>query len=144
MRKRLLEILRERFREFLSFFLGSGAGLLVDLGGFQLLVWAGVAPGIANATSSITSITVVYLLVTRYAFGVGTAPSTYVLFVGWYLLNIATFSALIQLASAATAVHPFVWKLCSVPPSFLLNYLFSRFLFGRRPRGQAGEATTSP
>ena len=119
-------------RRFAGFFLGSGAGLLVDLGGFGLLVALGVAPGIANLCSSFASITVVYLLVTRYSFGVGTRPSTYVLFVAWYSLAIIVFSTLIELAVVTTGLQPIVCKLASVPLSFTLNYAFSRFLFRSR------------
>ncbi|QNO37048.1 GtrA family protein [Protaetiibacter sp. SSC-01] len=125
--KAILGILRTR--EFWTFFGGSAAGLAVDLVGFQLLVWAGLPPWLANGTSSVVSITVVYLLVTRYTFGVGTRLSTYVLFVGWYLTSIVVFSSLIQLAVSLTDWVPFAWKLVTVPISFSLNYLFSRFLF---------------
>lgn len=119
-------------RRFSGFVMGSGAGLLVDLGGFGLLVALGVAPGIANLCSSFASITVVYLLVTRYSFGVGTRPSTYVLFVAWYSLAIIVFSTLIEWAVVTTGLQPIVCKLASVPLSFTLNYAFSRFLFRTR------------
>lgn len=118
-------------RRFAAFVLGSGAGLVVDLGGFSGLVALGVAPGLANLCSSFASITVVYLLVTRYSFGVGTRPSTYVIFVAWYSLAIIVFSTLIGWAVVATASAPIVCKLASVPFSFSLNYAFSRFLFRR-------------
>jgi putative flippase GtrA len=119
-------------RRFVAFFLGSGAGLVVDLGGFSLLVALGIAPGIANLCSSFASITVVYVLVTRYSFGVGTKPATYVLFVAWYSLAIVVFSTLIEWAVVSTGLPPIVCKLASVPFSFSLNYGFSRLLFRRR------------
>jgi putative flippase GtrA len=118
-------------RQFLTFFAGSAAGLLVDLGGFWFLVNVGLQPWLANATSSVTSITVVYLLVTRYTFGVGARPISYVAFVAWYCLNIALFSIVIQLLSHAIPADPFLLKLASVPLSFVANFLFSRLLFAR-------------
>ncbi len=124
-------------RRFVGFALGSGAGLLIDLGGFGVLVALGVAPGIANLCSSFASITVVYLLVTRYSFGVGTKPSTYVIFVAWYSLAIIVFSTIIEWAVVTTGLPPIVCKLASVPFSFSLNYAFSRFLF-KRGRPKAG------
>ena len=123
---------RTRTREFVAFFGGSAVGLAIDLLGFQLLVWAGLPPWLANATSSTVSITAVYLLVSRYAFAASARVFSYLLFLGWYGLSIFTFSTLIQLASTHLGGAPIIWKLLSVPLSFALNYLFSRFLFGRR------------
>jgi putative flippase GtrA len=122
----------ERFRSFLGFFAGAAVGLAIDLIGFKILVVVGLEPWLANGISSFTSISAVYLIVTRYAFGAGTKVSTYVLFVGWYCLNIVVMSTLIQLMAHATGWDPFIWKLISVPVSFVLNYLFSQFLFRDR------------
>lgn len=127
-------------RTFISFFLGSAIGLLIDLGGFALLHALGVAPWLANVISSTASITAVYLLVTRYTFGVSTRPATYLLFLGWYGLNITVTSTLIQLLSSATGLDPFIWKLISVPVSFTANFLFSRFLFAPRIAREAALA----
>lgn len=129
---------RSRIREFFTFFGGSAAGLAIDLVGFQLLVWVGLWPWLANATSSTVSISVVYLLVSRYAFSASARVSTYLLFVGWYGLSILVFSTLIQFASTGLGGAPLIWKLLSVPVSFMLNYGFSRFLF----RGPASENET--
>jgi len=129
-------------RGFLSFLGGSAAGLAIDLTGFWLLSHAAnLPPAFANVISSVVSVTVVYLLVTRYSFGVGVRPSTYVFFVGWYLLNISVFSWLIGTMSAATGVEPFVWKLASVPISFVANYAFSRLLFRN---GQSRQGPSPP
>ena len=116
-------------RQFLGFVLGSGAGLVVDLGGFSLLVALGVSAGAANLCSSFASITVVYLLVTRYSFGVGTRVSTYVLFFTWYSVAIIAFSSAIEYLVLTTGLLPIACKLASVPVSFSLNYAFSRLLF---------------
>lgn len=135
---------RAFLRQFLTFFAGSAAGLLVDLGGFWLLVSLGLQPWLANATSSAVSITVVYLLVTRYTFGVGARPISYVVFVAWYCLNIAVFSMLIQVLSHAIPADPFLLKLASVPPSFIANFLFSRLLFARLTRRRSDEGESEP
>ena len=132
-----------RMRQFLGFFVGSATGLAIDLIGFQLLLVVGLEPSLANAISSATSITAVYLLVTRYSFGAGARISTYLAFLSWYALSIVTFSALIQLAVGVTDWHPFLWKLASVPISFGLNYVFSRFLF-RAPKSEGGTDAESP
>lgn len=136
--KSIIGILRSR--EFWMFFGGSAAGLAVDLLGFQVLVSLGLEPWLANGISSFVSISVVYLLVTRYSFGVGTRVSTYILFVAWYSASIILFSTLIQLAVSSFGGVPFLWKLATVPVSFGLNYLFSRFLFLPRQRRDAAAA----
>lgn len=132
---------RPRIREFLMFFGGSAVGLAIDLVGFQLLLLWGFEPWLANGISSATSISAVYILVTRYSFGVGTRLSTYAAFFSWYALSIVTFSSLIQLAVTFTDWHPFLWKLVSVPVSFLLNYAFSRFLFRTIDAGENIESS---
>ncbi|TDS74964.1 GtrA family protein [Amnibacterium kyonggiense] len=119
-------------RRFATFFLGSLAGLTVDLGGFAALVALGVSPALSNLCSSFASISLVYLLVTRLTFGVGASPKTYVLFVAWYTTSILTFSALIGALTSWTDGPPILCKLATVPVSFAANYLFSRFLFRKR------------
>jgi putative flippase GtrA len=119
-------------RQFLGFFVGSLAGLIIDLLGFRVLLAAGLVPWLANAISSALAVTAVYLIVTRYSFQVDTAASTYALFFGWYAGMIVLFSFLIQLASSNWGLDPFIWKLLSVPFSFGMNFLFSRFLFTPR------------
>jgi len=134
---------KTRLMEFAGFFAGSAGGLLVDLVGFQLLVWLSVAPWLANGVSSLTSITVVYLLVTRYSFGVETRRLTYALFLAWYVLSIVVFSGLIQMATSLSGLDPMIWKLCSVPVSFSFNYLFSRVLFRQGVGRSAGDVSRS-
>lgn len=116
-------------RQFVAFFFGSALGLLIDLAGFALLHWLGIDPAIANAISATASITVVYLFITRRAFGRRAHWSTYVVFFGWYLGSIVFFSLLIKFLAESTHLDALWWKLASVPVSFLLNYLFSRLLF---------------
>lgn len=125
---------RSRARQFWTFFGGSAVGLLIDLLGFQGLLWSGVEPWVANLVSSAASITAVYFLVSRYSFGAEARMLTYLLFAGWYGASIVLFSSLIQFASAETGWYPMVWKLLTVPVSFALNYLFSRYVFLPRAR----------
>lgn len=132
-----------RFVEFLRFTAGSVAGLAIDLVGFQLLIFAGLAPGLSNALSSALSITVVYLLVTRYAFNVRKSASSFFIFLAWYGGSIVTFSLLIELVVAETGWAPMIAKALSVPVSFGLNYLFSRFLFSRSARSAIREERAS-
>lgn len=122
---------RPSVRRFVTFFGASAVGLLIDLVGFQALLALSVPPWVSNATSSFISITAVYLLATRHTFGAQPRVITYVVFVAWYSASIVVFSTIIQAATSASDVHPFVWKLATVPVSFALNYLFSTLLFQR-------------
>ena len=116
-------------RQFLSFFGGSAVGLLIDLIGFQLLVFWGLVPWQANAISSTLALTAVYLLVARYAFAATARVRTYLLFFAWYGGIIVVFSALIELAVIYTGWPPLLCKIASIPLSFIVNFLFSRSLF---------------
>lgn len=127
--------LSEWFSQFLRFFASSAAGLVTDLGLFQLGILVGLPPWAANASSATTAITVVYFLAVRFAFGTDPRPATYALFFGWYATSVVVSSTVIQFASSMTDVTPFIWKLATIPISFVLNYLFSRFLFRDRARG---------
>ena len=127
-------------RSFIAFFGASAIGLAIDLVGFQLLFALGLPPWLANAISSVTSITAVYILATRHAFGARPGVRTYATFVGWYLLMIALFSFAIEFTSSATGLAPFLCKLMSVPVSFGLNYAFSRLLFARSSGDSQGPA----
>lgn len=113
------------------FFLGSLGGLAVDVGGFAVLVTFGLPPAAANVVSSACSISVVYLLVTRFTFGAGARTSTYALFVAWYCANIAITSTFIALATTHVSAVPLLWKLITIPFSFTANFAFSRLLFRR-------------
>lgn len=118
-----------RLGAFFRFLLGSACGLAVDLGGFLVLSGIRVEPGLANLISSFSSITVVYLIATRLAFGAGTSARTYAAFVIWYSCSILAFSLLIEFVSTTTGTAPILCKACSIPISFALNYAFSRWLF---------------
>ncbi|MGY1917069.1 GtrA family protein [Blastococcus sp. SYSU DS0973] len=133
-------------RQLGHFLLGSGLGLAVDLGLFYLGVRLGAPPWLANVISAGCAVVVVYLFVTKYAFAGGRSRSSFLLFVGWYVTSIVTFSVLIDVLHAQTGWAPFVCKLMSLPPSFAANFAASKLLFGRAagagavPAGQAAPA----
>lgn len=128
--------------QLLRFLLGSAAGLTVDLGVFAAAVGIGAPPWLANVLSAGCAVVVVYLLVTRYAFGGGRTPRGFVLFVTWYAVSILLFSVFIEVLYAQTGWPAFVCKLVSLPPSFAANFLVSRVLL--RPTPAAGAAGSVP
>ena len=117
--------LRALLARLLSFAVGSGLGLLVDLGGFAALTLAGLLPVTANIVSSSLSVVVVYLFVTRRTFRVRAHPATFLCFAAWYAANIAATSWTIQYLVDHVAALPWVWKVALVPISFGANFLFN-------------------
>jgi putative flippase GtrA len=124
--------LLRRYRQFITFFLGSGIGVTVDMSIFFTLTQvAQFQPWLANTISAGTGIVTVYLLVTRHSFRVNKNVVSFVLFIGWYVTIILTFSGIIQTLVTVWAFIPIVAKISTLPFSFGANYLFSRFLFTR-------------
>lgn len=121
---------RSLVHQVTRFLLGACLGLAVDLLGFALMVHLGAAPGVANVVSAASSVLVVYLFVTKYAFAGRRTRTSFVLFVTWYVVSIGIFSVLIELLHEATGWAPFVCKLVSLAPSFAANFLASKLLFG--------------
>lgn len=119
--------------QLMHFLLGSGLGLTVDLLVFATGIHLGAPPWLANLVSSGCAVVVVYLFVTKYAFASERSRTSFVLFVGWYVVSIAVFSTLIDLLHVYTGWAPFLCKLLSLPPSFAANFVFSRVLFRSRP-----------
>ncbi|MDP4586109.1 MAG: GtrA family protein [Microbacteriaceae bacterium] len=124
--------LLSRYRQFVTFFLGSGIGVTVDMSIFFTLT-QGVRfePWLANTISAGVGIVTVYLLVTRHSFRVDQNVTSFVLFIGWYTTTIITFSWIIQSLVTVWAFIPILAKITTLPFSFGSNYLFSRFLFAR-------------
>ena len=121
-----------RYRQFITFFLGSGIGVTVDMSiFFTLTQGAQFEPWLANTISAGAGIVTVYLLVTRHSFRVSQNVTSFVLFIGWYVTIFITFSWIIQSLVTVWAFIPIVAKITTLPFSFGANYLFSRFLFTR-------------
>ena len=118
-------------RQIVRFFLGSLAGVSMDLVGFNMMVFLGATPVIANMVSAGLGIVVTYFLVTRYAFATPPSPRYFAGFIAWYAFSITSFS--FAIGAAVTILHstPFFCKLLSLPFSFLINFIFSRFFLSR-------------
>jgi putative flippase GtrA len=95
-----------------------------------VLTSAGLPPWLANTISAATSVVVLYVIVTRFAFRHRGSVLTFALFAVWYTLSILFFSWLIQVGVDQLGLHPMVSKICTLPLSFVTNFTFSRLLFG--------------
>lgn len=118
-------------RKVASFFLGSLAGLTVDLVVFQSLTHLGVMPFWANICSSTLAVTTTYFAVTRYTFKVGASWFNFIVFISWYACSIIFFSAVIHYAILWTGWLPLICKLSTLPFSFSTNFIFGYFFLGR-------------
>ncbi|WP_029432599.1 GtrA family protein [Blastococcus sp. URHD0036] len=135
---------RQLLHQLVRFLLGSGLGLMVDLGVFATAVALSAPPWAANVLSAGCAVVVVYLFVTRYAFQSGRSRTSFLLFVGWYVVSIAVFSVFIEVLHEQTGWAAFICKLASLPPSFAANFVFSRLLFHRAATEPAGHAEPGP
>lgn len=116
------------FKQIVSFTIGSGLGLLIDLAGFELFSLF-VRADFANSLSSIIAILFVYFFFTRFTFLVKPKFQTFIPFIAWYVLTIPIFSFLIYQISAEFHLLPIIAKLSIVPLSFSSNYAFNKILF---------------
>ena len=118
-------------RSFKRFFISSLLGLGIDLLTFQILVICKFSLWLANLCSSSLAIAVLYFLVSRYTFSGRGSPLAVLIFYSWYFSVILSFSLIIELIVSFSGITPFLVKAITVPISFLLNYLFSKYVFRR-------------
>jgi len=119
------------------FFIGTLLGLTVDFGLYALGVALGLEPGWANLISSTVAIVVMYFVNTRYTFRVRPALLSFVVFVVWYAASVAGFSVLVQLIHDGWDLAPLWSKVAILPLSFVTNFVATRFILLREPRGNA-------
>lgn len=119
------------YKKALSFFCSSLAGVTVDLVVFQLLIYLHVAPFYASMVSSGLAIVTTYFFVVRYTFIGNKSTLKFILFCLYYALSITFFSYLIAYIVIMTGWSPLACKICSLPFSFLANFLFSYILLRR-------------
>ena len=122
----------KNYRKIAHFFWGSLAGVTVDLFFFQVLVYATIQPLHANMVSSALAITTTYFLVTRYTFKQSPNPKKFALFFAYYTVSILFFSFAINYTVNISKLTPLFCKICSLPFSFLTNFLFSNIILGAK------------
>ena len=138
----LIETVRALVRQGTWFLVSAAIGLAVDLGGYAVLVFAGLAPAFANAVSSAISVVVVYFVSSRFVFRSRGGRWTVPLFFGWYALAIVGISALVHLGVDSLGLQFFVAKLVTLPISFTANFLATRaiFRYSGRPATEPGNS----
>ncbi len=111
----------------------SAMGLALDFCIFAVLSNTPLGIFYSNYISSMVTITVLYILVTRFAFRVLPKARTYILFVSWYLVAISFYSSLASSIAQRFDLAPFLAKVLVTPMSFTLNFTINYLLFkGKR------------
>lgn len=118
-------------RRFSKFIISSFLGLGIDLLVFQIMVYFNSSALLANLCSSILAVGVLYFLVSRFTFAGKGSYIAALIFYFWYFAIIIFFSLVIELVSSSLDIQPILIKVLTIPISFLLNYLFSIFVFKR-------------
>ena len=104
--------------------------------GLDLVVFSGLStittPIVANLVSSTFAGLSVYLLASLFVFFQDLAIQKGFSVVAWYMIATALWSVVIQVETVNLPVTPFEAKLLTVPCSFLLNFLVTRFVISNR------------
>ncbi len=117
-------------REFLSYFIFTFIGLLIDLALFTVLNTGTSLPvWIANEISSYTAVTFVFITVSRYSFSKkGFSWLSYLMYIIYISLSILVFSWSIDFLVQHIKLLPLLCKSVVLPISFLVNYYFTRLI----------------
>jgi putative flippase GtrA len=117
------------------FFLVALAGVLLDVLIFTLVVEVGIRPGIGSIISTSIAVLSTYFASSRLVFRVRYSPARMLAYVAWYVVSITGFSFAIEAAWTHFGAAPLVWKIVSLPFSFLINYAVVNYLVLRPARG---------
>ena len=120
-------------KQVAKFALISGAGLVLDLVIYSILLTCSLRAGYANLISAATAVTFVYFVSTRKVFAYN----------GKFLIHLFVVYVIYQAAAVTVAswavdtlvrisVLPIVAKMLILPITFLANYVFMRFLTNDR------------
>ncbi|MBX3099966.1 MAG: GtrA family protein [Salinibacterium sp.] len=117
------------------FFVVALAGVLLDVAIFTLLVALGARPSVASIMSSSIAVCSTYFASSRLVFRVRYSPRRMLAYVVWYAISITGFALAIDTAWVQFGGTPTLWKLVSLPISFLVNFAVVNFVVLRRAPG---------
>ena len=129
---RSLLMTKQNYHQELGFLTASCAGVTVDLVIFQLLICLGIEPHYSNMLSSGLAITMTYLFLSRYIYKKKSSTLASIIFFGYYLLSITSFSYVIGFSSKFLHCSPMYCKIPSLPLSLMVNYFFSNIIIGKK------------
>lgn len=117
--------------KIVRFFFVALAGVLLDVALFSGLVALGVRPAVASIISSAVAVCATYVVSSRSVFRVKYTPLRLVAYIAWYAISITGFSLAIDAAWMHLGATPVLWKVVSLPVSFLINFAVVNYLILR-------------
>jgi putative flippase GtrA len=127
-------------KEFLLFGFVSAGTLCFDVLVYTALAGLKIPVFLANVTSSTLAALLVYLASTKYAFMRKPTMVKGTIVVSWYLLATLIWSTTIQLLVLGPVPNAIIAKLATVPISFGLNFLVTKFVITRSGSRSEGAA----
>lgn len=124
--------------KIVRFFVVALAGVLLDVAIFTVLVGLGVRPSVASIISSSIAVCSTYFVSSRAVFRVRYSAPRMVAYIVWYAISITGFSLAIDAAWTHFGATPTLWKIVSLPFSFLLNFVVVNYVVLRPERGDDG------
>lgn len=127
-----IQLIRQHYQKTLGLFMGSLAGLTVDLLVFQLATYCGLDLFRSNMLSSMLAIITTYVFLTNYLFTSKKKIKTFFLFFAYYSFSITCFSLGIASTARFGSWPPMFYKILSLPLSFAANSFASTLLLGKK------------
>lgn len=119
--------------QFGRYIIAGGLAACVDLGGFVLLIGAGMAVLPAAMLSFVAAMAVNFALSSRFVFGAGPSWRRLAGFVAFASLGLCLNTAITLGAVTVLGLAPWLAKTCGIGGAFLFNYAVNaRLVFRRR------------
>lgn len=118
--------------QFGRYIIAGGLAACVDLGGFVLLIGAGMAVLPAAVFSFVAAMGVNFALSSRFVFGAGTSWRRLPGFVAFASLGLCLNTAITLGAVTVLGLAPWLAKTCGIGGAFLFNYAVNAQVVFRR------------
>lgn len=128
--------------KFVRFFWVALVGVMLDVALFALLVGLGVRPSLSSIVSNSIAVGLGYFASSRIVFRVRYSPGRLITYVVWYAISITGFALAIDAAWSHFGGSATLWKVASLPVSFIVNFLVVNYVV-LRPGGDADETRAS-
>ncbi|CAN5225481.1 hypothetical protein BH09ACT5_BH09ACT5_17080 [soil metagenome] len=122
--------------KLVRFFVVAVAGVLLDVTVFSLLVGLGARPAVASLVSTSIAVCATYAASSRAVFRVRLTAGRLAAYLAWYAVSITAFAFAIDAAFAAFGGSATLWKIASLPVSFLVNFTVVNYVILRPEKEQ--------
>ena len=119
------------------FFVIGLAGVSLDLLLFSLLVAVGVRPSVSSIISSSIAVCLAYVVSSQRVFRVRLSLLRLAAYFGWYALSNTAFAIALDAAWMTFGGPPILWKIVTLPVSFLLNFAVVNYVILRAEKPES-------